>query len=440
MSRHETPILLRPGRYWRGPLAVFALGALVIIAGCDSGDPEEEPDPPSDGEARTCAGEYPCRNVDLVAHLSIAALGGGGGTELNDVWGWTDPQTGRQYALVGRTDGTAFVDVTDPGNPVYLGSLPTATTASSWRDIKVKNDHAFVIADNAGAHGMQIFDLAQLRSASGGDPQTFAATAVYEGFGSAHNVVTAGEGTARAYGVGTTGGQDVPQGTNCGAGYHGVDLSDPADPQFAGCFNSSLGGIAAPGYTHDAQCVTYHGPDSEHQGREICIGADETGISVADLTDLDAPQQLATGTYPRTGYTHQGWFGPDQRYFYLDDELDERNGLVSHTRTLLWDMEDLDAPVLVTQHTGATTSIDHNQYVVGDRLYQANYTSGLRILDVSDPAQPQEVGFFDVYPANDNPTFDGAWSVYPFFEDGPLLVSGIGSGLFLLEATGEAAR
>jgi hypothetical protein len=66
------------------------------------------------------AGVYPCHNVDLLAFLPLAAIGGGNG---NDVWGWTDPVTGREYALMGRTTGTSFVDVTDPANPVYLGTL-----------------------------------------------------------------------------------------------------------------------------------------------------------------------------------------------------------------------------------------------------------------------------------------------------------------------------
>ena len=400
--------------------------------------------PPLEETAAECtdgtADEYPCENIDLVAHLSIADLGGGASTNLNSVWGWTDPSTGRQYALVGRTDGTAFVDVTDPANPVYLGSLPTATVPSTWRDIKVKSGHA-LIGSEARGHGMQIFDLTRLRDASGEDPQTFTPPAVYDGFGRSHNVVTAGEGTARAYGVGLAGAQNTPSGVSCGAGYHGVDLSDPASPQFAGCFSSDLGGNLAPGYTHDAQCVTYEGPDAEHHGREICLGADESGLSVSDLTDLDNPQQLATATYPNTGYTHQGWFGPDQRYFYLDDELDEQEvPAVTNTRTLVWDLQDLDAPVLVDQHEGVTTSIDHNQYAVGDRLYQANYRSGLRILDASDPENLAEVGFFDIYPADDAAQFDGAWNVYPFFEDGPLLVSGIGTGLFLLRPTGDATR
>jgi hypothetical protein len=56
-------------------------------------------------------------NVQLQSFLPINELGGGRGVGLNDIWGWTDPQTDREYALVGRSNGTSFVDVTDPSNP-----------------------------------------------------------------------------------------------------------------------------------------------------------------------------------------------------------------------------------------------------------------------------------------------------------------------------------
>jgi choice-of-anchor B domain-containing protein len=84
------------------------------------------------------AGGYPCKNMDLFSVLSHSVMGSSG--QVNDIWGWTDPLTGKEYALVGQTTGTAFVDITDPVNPIFKGTLKTATTSSSWRDIKVYKD------------------------------------------------------------------------------------------------------------------------------------------------------------------------------------------------------------------------------------------------------------------------------------------------------------
>ena len=95
-------------------------------------------------------------------------------TSLNDIWGWTDPQTNREYAIVGMSNGTSFVDISNPENPSYLGRLPTQTSNSTWRDIKVYQNHAFIVSEASG-HGMQVFDLTELRNIS--SPTTFSNTA-----------------------------------------------------------------------------------------------------------------------------------------------------------------------------------------------------------------------------------------------------------------------
>lgn len=372
------------------------------------------------------AGEFPCRGIDLLAHMAPGELGDVPAA-LNDVWGWADPETGREYALVGRADGASFVDVTDPASPRLVGTLPRTDGAgtSSWRDLKVYADHVFVVSDNAGAHGMQVFDLRRLRGLEGA-PVVFDEDAVYTGIGSAHNLVI-DEDAGIAVAVGANSG-----GESCGGGLHMVDIGQPASPAFLGCFADPTTGRAGTGYTHDAQCVTYDGPDARFIDRRICFGANETALSIADVTDPQAPVALATASYPQVGYLHQGWLSEDGRYFYMDDELDEIFGNVSRTRTLIWDVAVLDDPILVREHPGEATATDHNQYVVGDRLYQANYTSGLRVLDISDPEDPVEIGFFDTVPETDSPGTSGAWSVYPFLPSGTLLVSSIGEGLFIL--------
>ncbi len=384
------------------------------------------------GGERECEGGavegFGCSEVDLVSFMPVGALGGDRGMVANDLWGWTDSQTGREYAVIGRADATAFVDLGDPANPVYLGELPHAEagTASLWRDVKVYADHAFIVSDNAGAHGMQVFDLTQLRDVES-PPVEFEQTSHYDGINSAHNVVI-NEETGFAYAVGSSGG-----GETCGGGLHMIDVRDPANPTFAGCFADEGTGRTGTGYSHDAQCVDYQGPDEEHRGREICFGANETALSVADVTDKENPVSLATASYPNIGYVHQGWLTDDQSYFYVNDELDELGGEVSKTRTLVWDVRDLDDPVLVKEHFGVTASSDHNLYVRGDFMYQANYTSGLRVLDISNPEEPEEVGYFDtVSQGEDGPGFAGAWSVYPYFESGILIVSSMKEGLFVL--------
>ncbi|MGH2541458.1 MAG: choice-of-anchor B family protein, partial [Ardenticatenaceae bacterium] len=361
------------------------------------------------------AGEYPCENADLASFLPTTDIGGGAGTGLNDIWGWTDPVTGNEYALVGRTDGTAFVDITDPENPIYIGDLNTRGSPSTWRDIKVHLDHAFIVADLNGAHGMQVFDLNQLRDAI--PPVEFDETAHYDEIGSAHNIAI-NEETGYAYIIGASA---------CNGGLHMVDISDPVNPTFAGCFSED-------GYTHDVQCVVYSGPDPDHQGSEVCFAANEDTLTIVDVTDKSAPLMLSRTPYAGSGYTHQGWLTDDQVHFLLDDELDELNN-GHNTRTYIWDVSDLDAAAVIGNFDSPTPATDHNQYIHEGISWQSNYASGLRILDISDIANAnlEQLGYFDVYPEHNDAGFDGTWSNYPYFESGMVIVTGRDRGLFVVD-------
>ena len=249
------------------------------------------------------AGGFECGEVDLVSFIPLSDLGAARGVRLSDVWGWTDPVTDREYGLVGHLEATAFVDLTDPSRPVFLGEMPRTdgSPGSTWRDIKVYRDHAFVVADGAGAHGMQVFDLKRLRDVAN-LPAVFEPSAHYDQIASAHNVVI-NEETGFAFAVGSSAG-----GETCGGGLHMIDIREPTKPTFAGCFADETTGRRNTGYSHDAQCVTYHGPDTVYRGREICFGSNETAISIADVTPtrlLQCPSDQGrirtSGTCTRAG-------------------------------------------------------------------------------------------------------------------------------------------
>lgn len=364
------------------------------------------------------AGEYPCNGYDLLSHVPLVNMGGATGIEGSDIWGWTDTTTNKEYAIVAMSNSTAFVDVTDGINPIVLGRVNTETTTSAWRDVKVYNNHAFIVADNVGAHGMQVFDLTRLRNVAN-PPEVFTADAVYSNVSSCHNIVI-NETEAVAYLVGCRG--------DNGGGPIFVDLSNPTSP-------SPLGDYTAVGYSHDAQVVTYNGPDTEHNGKQIYIGSNENEVVILDVTDKSNITEISSVNYPNIGYTHQGWFTEDMNYFILGDELDEQNFGIN-TRTLVFDLRDLDNPSLSSIYSGPTAAIDHNGYVKGNSYYMANYTAGFRELDLSNVSAStnaiSEVAFFDTHPSNNGANFNGAWSIYPFFPSGNIIVNDINRGLFVV--------
>jgi choice-of-anchor B domain-containing protein len=392
------------------------------------------------------AGPFPCHDVDLMTFLPPAGFGGGPGSQYggpgNDVWGWTDPETGGEWVIMGRSDGTSFIDITDPKDPRFVATLPKHGNNELHSDMKTYQNHAFIVSESSG-NGLQVFDLTRLRELEyTGTPVTVTEDAFYGGYGNAHDVVI-NEDTGYAYAVGTG-----STGNVCASGLHMVDIRDPKNPTYAGCYN-------ADGYTHDAQCVIYHGDDERYQGREICFLANpnprtEGRLTVVDVTDKANPVMLSrTLQGAPYSYSHQGWLTEDHNYFLHDDESDEiREG--GRTRTRIFDTSDLENVTVHSVYHGETFASDHNLYVKGEQAYLTNYIDGLRVIDLAgiDTPGPEpapdtpdtpdatgihEVACFDTDPSrNDVPMFAGSWSNYPWFEDGIVAVSGF-DGLFILK-------
>ncbi|ROT42639.1 hypothetical protein SODALDRAFT_288024 [Sodiomyces alkalinus F11] len=384
------------------------------------------------------AGEYRCSNVDMADFLRHQDMGSST-RRGNDIWGWTSA-TGREFGAVGQTDGTAFVEVLRDGSLVYLGRLPTQTTSSSWRDMKTIGDYLYVGAESS-RHGLQVFDMKRLLTINPSSPRVFSTstdlTAHFSGFGNSHNIV-AHEEANMIYAVGAT------SATSCRGGLYMVDVSNPARPTSPGC-------LSAGGYVHDAQCVTYSGPDTRYTGRQICFNFNENTLDIVDVTSKTRPVTLSSTTYNGAAYTHQGWLSDgSMRFLLLDDELDEQRGTGParnrRTTTYIVDVANLQRPVFTGYYQSPAIAIDHNQYTLNGLSYQANYGSGLRIIDVRtlsrDPtgAGIREVGYFDCHPEDDSvggrTEFVGTWSVYPYFRSGFILLNSIERGVFSLRYTG----
>ena len=359
------------------------------------------------------AGPYPCDNVDLLTTMTTDEIGGA--ANQADIWGWTSA-SGREFAIVTKSNATAFVEVTDPLSPVYLGDLPTHTINSLWRDAKVFNNHAFIVSEAEG-HGMQVFDLTQLLGVQD-PPITFEETAHYPGFGNAHNIAM-NEDTGFAYAIGTN---------TFAGGLHIIDVTDPLTPLLVGAYEDD-------GYTHDCQVVLYHGPDTDYCGAEIAFNSNEDAVTIVDVTDKTDCQLLDTKTYDNVDYTHQCWLTEDHQYLLVNDERDELNGLVTNTTTYVWDVRDLDNIELIGEYNGTSTSIDHNLYVRWNQVFQSNYRSGLRILDASKVADGSlsEVGFFDCQPEDDLPNDTGTWSNYCYFNSGIVVMTDMYGDFFILQ-------
>lgn len=372
------------------------------------------------------AGIYPCKNVDLIKYMPSSDIGGAGGVEGNDIWGWTEESSGREFVLMGLRTGTSFIEITDINNITYLGFLPTHSGNSSWRDIKVYKNHAFIVSEHP-YHGIQIFDLTQLLSI-GAPPVSFVNTAHFNFTplgGRAHNIVI-NEVTGYVYIVGS-------QNSACGKEIVMINVNDPLNPIEEGCYNS-----VNPGYTHDAVCFIYQGPDTVHIGKEICIASNTNTQTIVDVTDKNNPEYISKRTYPSFHYTHQGWITDDHKYLVFNDEQDETE-FGFNTRTHVMDISDLDNQNYLGFFESQLPAIDHNLYIKGQYAYQANYKAGLRILDLQNlntlpPDSIKEVAYFDTDTTSNASAYGGSWGVYPYFKSGLVVMSNFydGRGLYIL--------
>ena len=359
---------------------------------------------------------FDSENMIMLAWIPLSEFPGGHGSG-NDCWGYTSP-SGREYAIMGLQKGYGFVEVTDPASPVLLDVV--TGPSSSWHDIKIIGHYAYGVSE-AGS-GIQVIDLSRIDEGI----VRHVTDKTQAGHSSTHNIV-ANPGSGYLY----LAGANIANG-----GLVAVDTVDPENPTIVGQWSDM--------YVHDAQVVSYDsGP---YAGREIafCLsgfsgGWSSTGLRIVDVTDKSNMFTISEAFWSGAGYSHQGWLSEDRRYIYINDELDEDQGSVSVTTTRIFNVEDLGSPSFVGTFTSGSTSIDHNLYTRGDRIYEANYRSGLRIFDASDPTQPVQVAYFDTYPGSDSANFNGAWSCYPYFDSGTILISDIERGLFLVRELDSGA-
>ncbi|PNS14772.1 hypothetical protein CAC42_2001 [Sphaceloma murrayae] len=375
---------------------------------------------------------FRCNNMDAYDFLSHEDMGGGEADPRfpnrrgSSIWGWVSPK-GRQIALVGQQTGTAFVEVSRKGKMSYLGRLPRQDPiGSSWREIRVLNDLA-IIGSEAVGHNVQIFDMNKVADLDARSPVTFNQETDLTGLftdlpiGRAHNVVVDWD-NEYAIAVGAQ-----PRNTSCQSGLEYIDLSDPANPFKPGCASSD-------GYTHDAQCVNYNGPDKRYLGRNICVAYNEDSVTVWDSTNRTgnpASTLLSRLSYPGATYTHQGWWTERNyhQFILLNDELDEVRAVGDAASgipiTHIVDLTDLENPIYTGNFNAADQRApDHNLYIEGGVMFQSNYGAGVWVQDVRsiakypDGSRVKPLAFFDMYPENDatngSVDFVGTWGNFQF--------------------------
>jgi len=362
------------------------------------------------GMATPRGGGFESSNVTLLAHIPLNNFAPLIVDSGSDCWGYVSP-SGREYALMSVSGGYAFVEITDPTSPVIIETI--AGPNSLWHDVKVVGHYAYGVSE--GGSGIQIMDMSDIDNGN----VTLVRNWTSGGYSTTHNIVTNEES-----------GSLWVTGANIGnGGLVHIDISNPELPVLDGGWTDL--------YVHDAQVVTWHGGALDGHEIAFCAGGfsggfSSTGLRIVDVTNPNNTSTLATLFYANAGYAHQVWLSTDRKHLYLNDELDEENGVVSVTTTRVINVEDLSNPFLEGTFTTGLPSIDHNLYTRDHVIYESNYRSGVHVFDALDPKNPVEIAFFDTFPGSDAPQFNGTWSNYPFFPSGNVIISDFERGLFIV--------
>ncbi|WNJ17731.1 choice-of-anchor B family protein [Pontibacter sp. G13] len=324
------------------------------------------------------------KNLDLVGEL-------GYDPNLSDIWGYVDG-TGREYALVGATNGVSIVDLDDPSNPQELFFIPGAETI--WRDLKTFGDYAYV--SNEGGNGLLVIDLSGLPGSIQHKDTVIAGTSTI------HNLWVDDAGYLYFCGGNTFNGGMVI-----------LDLNpNPWTPDFVGAYDDA--------YVHDV----YVRNDTAYLA-EINIGF-LTIVDVADKSDLEV---LGTRTYV-DAFTHNTWLNDAGNVVFTTDELSE-------AYIYSFDVSDPSDPVIldrIRSNLSGGTTIPHNVHVQDDYLVISYYRDGIYVVDAARPHNMVEVGYYDTSPFSGD-GFNGSWGAYPFLPSGLVLASDMEQGLVVLDPT-----
>jgi choice-of-anchor B domain-containing protein len=327
----------------------------------------------------------------------------------NEVWGIV--HNGREYAIIGTTFGTHFIDVTDPEsiNEVVRIAGGTVGPEVIHRDYHDYKGYLYAVCDEGSQSTLQIIDYSYLPDS---------VQIVYDSkeyIRRAHNIFI-DKDNDKLYAMYTAGDQTSFSPIRI------FDLTDPLNPQPIAAY-SSIDGVSFSSGTHDGYFINNIG----------YLNNGFSGLAIVDFTDSMNPSiiaSLSSGDYPQPGYNHSGWLSEDGNYYYMADENHGHDMKIIDVSAL----PDVRVEGVFNAESSSSISIPHNQVVAGNHLYVSYYFDGLQVYDISDPKLPVRKMYYPTSSrTHQNGRYQGAWGVYPFLPSGNILVSDMQEGLFVIE-------
>jgi choice-of-anchor B domain-containing protein len=327
-------------------------------------------------------------------------------------WGWKNPADGREYAIIGSTFGTYFIEVTDPMNPVERDYVPGRHQYCIWHEYKSYDKYCYILSDDAPNNSLQIADMSYLPDS---------VHVVYD----STNLFVHGHAQ---YIDGNKLYVSLPRGTTSQNHSMAVySLANPELPVFLRGLEQDYPSIQA---IHDMYVVN----------DTVYASASYQGLRIYRYDSVQN-RFFSLGSLPglNSDYNHSSFLSKDHTTLYMCIEVPD--GRPVH----IVDVSNISSPAVVDTFNTNAGCTPHNPYVIDDLLVLAAYQDGVYTYDISSPQNPVLTGYFDTHPQNvggyDSPAYAGCWGAYTDLPSGILIASDMQYGLFVLDkslATGIA--
>lgn len=358
-----------------------------------------------------CLAQYSSQNVSMYANWNDPSIPGepNYGIKYNSVWGWVDPADNREYAILGASTGTYFIEVTNPSAPVMRDFVPGRRDSCIWREYKTYGNYVYMVSDDGMPNSFQIADMSYL-------PDSVHVV---------HDDVTIIE---RAHTLYIDGNKLYFGSPKVAGNYYSMSVYSLANPEMPALLRILSQDYPVPSGVHDM----FVRNDTAY------VSGGFEGLHIFKFETNNTFSLLGSITsYPDAGYNHSSWLTADGKTLVFCDEVPANLPVRAYNVN---DLSNITFQSAFKSNEGATP---HNPYIIGnERAVIAYYQDGVQIFDISDPANPFKTGFFDTdtlfgtnngFPTSN--TYHGCWGAYPFLPSGIVLASDMQNGLFILDAS-----
>ncbi|HXV57546.1 MAG TPA: hypothetical protein VD704_06735 [Gaiellaceae bacterium] len=430
------------------------------------------------------------RNMEVVGQHDLSGRGFNADVWVHDGyayvghWGFSDWAQGSKtrFCPSPPKNGVAVLDVSDPSAPVLVSRLvnPTGTSAEdvmvftarygplAGRDIAAVGLQVCGGSrlDRSFARGLMLFDVTTPAApVTLGTLDTGCCTRGVHELEYAHRddlgrtFVYASVPTSEYEEEGSPSGFRDEQGRG---DFRLIDVTNPAAPVEVsdwGVVHDAGGGLN-PGQGCDPDPVYGHSAEPSGDGKLAFLAYWDSGFVAVDVTNPAGPVLRGHTTYglDEDGDAHSSMYDDARRLlFSADEDFGKHCGPgiePGYGYLRVWDYSDLAAPVQIGEYRtpnsggglplGAGDYTIHNPMVVGTDVYISWYSDGVRVVDASDPTNPEEVAFF-VPPAGQNPVKPSqrstlsqtpqVWGVFVDEATELVYASDMNTGLWILRRT-----